>query len=219
MQNVVMLLKDIRKVQNTHDCRIDVVMSADRWNPIAALVLCGLTLPLVIHPRKVDLRIPIPNLYGFSDLAVHLVLLGQELIDDSGAAIPFCRELRKDDIEKHYKYYVDLREKVQWPREVYFFCMSPPDKTEVPADQCPITRLADDFVRFLGEPRSNVLNELKARQSEWSEDPNPWLLLRIGHLQDGLGDAIAARATFARGMEMYPARKEFCEMLLALNRD
>jgi hypothetical protein len=58
-----------------------------------------------------------------------------------------------------------------------------------------------------------VRRDLSLARERWERTGDAWWLIRIGHLQEGLGNAEAAIATFAAGSEQFPGRPEFGALL------
>jgi hypothetical protein len=113
VQDCLALLTELRQLRDREVYNaVEVVLSGERWSPIAAVLLKGCRLPEVIQPEQSDLRIPIPDLYGFATSASAVLFpstLGEA--DEQGEVrpVPFCEDLGPENLPPNRPYFSDLR--------------------------------------------------------------------------------------------------------------
>lgn len=223
MQDCLALQAEILHIAELNICDgVQIISSEEDWNPIAAVLLKGFNLPPSINPSMIDLRIPIPDLYGFTTSAS--VLLTDEMLlertDEHGLSqVPFCRSLQREDIQDHENYFVDLREQREWAPEMFYLCITPIDQTSAKGfKHISLYQFTNYLLDYLASPRATLLSDLDFSMNQWQQTNDGWWLLRIGHIYEGLNEIGKARDAFLLGENLFPSQKEFSLKLRRLDR-
>jgi hypothetical protein len=215
VQSCVALAAEVAGLEARGFGTVAVVTSAERWNPVAAVVLQDVELPPGLTPRCADLRIPIPNLYGFATSA-SVVLLSEVLYStdaDGVWPVPFCEPLTAALVQRHRPFFVDLRAHRPNPPAGNFLCLAPALHPRARFRHAPLSAFADGLLHYLGAPRELLRRELDICAGIWKSSGEAWWLMRIGHIHEGLGEPARAREAYATGASRYPGRLEFRALL------
>jgi len=194
---------------------VGVVRSPERWNPVAAVTISGLDLPAGISPDTADLRIPVPNLYGFAAGAT-VVLLDRLLHAEDGGRlrpVPFCDPLTPPLAAHHRPYFADLRGRQPEP---YFLCLGTGSVVPSRFRHRPLDEFVDGLLDYLRAPFAALRAELDMCEHIWRTSGDARWLIRIGHLQEGLGDRAAALSSYSEGRDRFPGRPEFRDLVARL---
>jgi hypothetical protein len=213
VQNQLALAADLRRLPAG---RVEVVGSGDRWNPIAAMVLRQLALPDAVTPRLADVRLPVPNLYGFA-ANPSVVLFDAPLYErdpqapDGRRPVPFCRRLEPWDVAVHRPYYVDLRRHGPVLLGRPFVCLSPggrPDSYR----HLPLAELVEHLLRYLERPTHWTRRQLAAFREQWDGTGAADALLWLAHAHEGLREYRRAAALYEQGRARFRGRPEFAAL-------
>jgi hypothetical protein len=218
MQNCVALAAEVAELESRGFGAVAVVRSAERWNPVAAVVLPDVELPPGLTPRQTDLRIPIPNLYGFATSAC-VVLLNEVLYTkdaDDVWPVPFCEPLTATLVQQHRPFFADLRAHRPNPPAGNFLCLTPALHPQARFRHAPLPAFVDGLMHYLSAPRELLRRELDICADIWKSSGEAWWLMRIGHIHEGLGEPTRAREAYAAGASRYPGRPEFRALLARL---
>jgi|SRR5450631_462472 hypothetical protein len=215
MQNCVALAVEVTELQSRGFGTVAVVASPERWNPVAAIVLRGVELPPGITPHRADLRIPVPNLYGFATSA-SVVLLNKVLYAKEAGEVrpvPFCEPLTVALVQRHRPFFADLRAPRSKPPAGNFLCLAPALNLQARFRHAPLAAFVDGLLHYLGASRELLRRELDLCADMWRNSGDAWWLMRIGHIHEGLGEPTRAREVYATGASRYPGRPEFRALL------
>lgn len=213
MQDVLRLRAELAELARApgHE-GVEAVLSGERWNPLAAAVVAGLRLPPGLTPEKVDLRVPIPNLYGFASSA-YVVLLREPIALDGGRApLPGLHRLEDRCIANHRWKFVDFRERPGWDGPLHTFFLTPAWNPEGFV-HVPLAEFLGRVRDFLRDPRGHYAADLRACEARWRETREPWWLVRIVQLLIELGDVDRAREVARESRDRLPGRREFAALL------
>jgi hypothetical protein len=220
VQNCVALAAEVAELESRGFGTVAVVTSPERWNPVAAVVLRDVELPPGPTPPQTDLRIPIPNLYGFATSA-SVVLLNEVLYSKDGDdvwPVPFCEPLTAALVQQHRPFFADLRAHCPNPPAGNFLCLATGLHPRARFRHAPLAAFVDGLLHYLGAPRELLRRELDICTDIWKSSGEAWWLMRIGHIHEGLGEPARAREAYATGASRYPGCLEF-RALLARVRD
>lgn len=214
MQDCLALQQELSEiVASQRYAEIAVVPSKEPWNPVAAVILRQVTLPRCV-PSTIDLRIPIPNLYAFTN-SVYVVItyelvshLGQ---DGNTVPIPGYHKLEENCVNNHSKQFVDFREQVGWKSEMYTLFLTPEWDPEG-FKHTTITQFLMRLIKFFESPREYTKKELEYCAGRWRQTSNPWWLIRSGQLFAEIGDFESAREILLEGHRLFPSRQEFRQL-------
>jgi hypothetical protein len=213
VQDVLAIRSEVAELRRLALGDLRLVRSCDRWNPVAAVLVSDVRLPPAVSPARTTLRLPLPNLYGFAaSLSVAFIPVPLTVRGD-GRPVPFCLPLAADAIGVHRDYLVDLRENGGELAGAHYLCMTPATDPRAPFRHASMASFVVALLEYLRAPVQVVRRDLSIARERWEHTCDAWWLIRIGHLQDGLGDAEAAIATFAAGSEQFPGRPEFSALL------
>jgi hypothetical protein len=168
-------------------------------------------MPPGLTPPQLDLRVPLPDLYGFGASASVVLLDSAPLAE--GHPVPFCERLTDELLAQHAPYFADIRANPTELRLKFYLCITP---TQAAGDRfCHVSlpSFLGALLAFLRAPRATVGRELALCQELWQETRESRWLLRIGHLHEGLGEVERAQMTYAAGARRYPGRPEFAALL------
>lgn len=215
MQNCVALAAEVADLRSRGFGAVAVVTSPERWNPVAAVVLRDVGLPPGITPRRADLRVPIPNLYGFATCASVVLLSDLLYANDAGNVrrVPFCEPLTAELVRRHRPFLADLRTPGAKPPAANFLCLTPAFDPRARFRQPPLTAFVDGLLDYLGAPYDLLRGELGVCTGMWRDSGEASWLMRIGHIHEGLGEPARAREAYAAGVARYPGRPEFRALL------
>jgi hypothetical protein len=211
VQNRPALSEEIGRLRD-RGLTVDELGSAERWNPVAAVTIRGLDLPAGIAPVRADLRIPVPNLYGFAACAT-VVLLEEMLLARDGSElrpVPFCDPLTPALAGRHRPYFVELRAR---PPAPYFLCLGPAPAGAARYRHVPLDGFLDGLLDYLRAPFAHLRAELDMVEHIWRSSGSAQWLIRLGHIREGLGDRAGALSAYAQGLDRFPGRTEFRELV------
>lgn len=222
MQDCLALLTELRQLRDRGVYNaVEVVLSGERWSPVAAVLLSGCRLPEVIQPEQSDLRIPIPDLYGFATSA-SVVLFPSTLFeaDEQGEVrpVPFCEDLGPENLPPNCPYFSDLRAHGEQLEGMAYLCLNPIWSPQDGFYHTPLPAFVQYVLDFLEGPHALVENDLDYCQEQWAISRDPWWLIRIGYIHEGLGDLDQARQMYLQGEEAFPGRKEFAALAHRVGR-
>lgn len=185
---------------------VEVISSAEPWNPIAAVDISGLRLPASIRPRRTDLRIPIPDLYGFAASAA--VAVTKERIEclsgGKDMTVPFCVQVDEATLRWQHPFYVDVRENGEFLLGRYTTCVTPSALPERFV-HLPLPGFFGALIDFLENPVISVQGEIeKMVHAASATGLNVAAALRLAHLLESVGECDAAMGVLSRGLEIYP---------------
>src|SRR5260370_4437179 len=214
MQDCAALRNELQDLRTSFPCLgVSVVRSHERWNPVAAIVISSAKLPSVIMPDTIDVRIPIPNLYGFA-VSANIAVIGQSLQErvtgnSKLRSVPFCVKIIDATLDIQRDYYVDVRENREKLLGRYSVCVTPrilpPRYVHIP-----LIDFMSSLLTYLSDPTATVvaeLDECKDILAKYGVDPH--LLLRMSHLYEGLTDYSAALAIAEQACTLYPNAEWF----------
>jgi hypothetical protein len=213
VQNQLALADNLRRLPAA---QVEVIGSGDRWNPVAAVVVRRLALPDAVTPPLADVRLPVPNLYGFA-ANPSVVLFDSPLHErdpqapDDRRPVPFCRRLERFDLAVHRPYYVDLRRHGPALLGRPFLCLSPGGP---PARyrHLPLAELVEHLLRYLERPTHFTRRQLAAFQEQWHATGAADALLWLAHAHEGLGEYRRAAALYEQGRARFRGRLEFAAL-------
>lgn len=73
----------------------------------------------------------------------------------------------------------------------------------------PLPAFVDALLDYLRTPYRTLRHELLSCEDRWLETEHPSWLIRLGHLQEGLGHLSAAVRTYRHGAARFPYRPDF----------
>lgn len=212
MQNCAALNLELRALSEYAPCsKISIARSSERWNPVSAVILNGLRLPSAITPQTIDLRIPIPNLYGFavsSGIGVTSEML-YERADCGLRPVPFCSKITERVIDLQAEYYVDVRENSAMLVGRNSICVTP---AVLPPYfvHLKIDHFLSQLLEYLSSPSMKVKNALSECEIALQCQPNdPFLWLRVAHLHEGLQEYSTALEYVERAILAFPKAEWF----------
>jgi hypothetical protein len=212
MQNCTALNLELQALSERAPCsKITIALSSGWWNPISAVILNGLRLPSVITPQTIDLRIPIPNLYGFAvsaGIGVTSEIL-YERADRGLRPVPFCSKITERIIDVQTEYYVDVRENSAMLMGQNSICVTP---AALPPYfiHLKINDFLSQLLEYLSSPSTKVKNALSESEIALQSRPNdPFLWLRVAHLYEGLQEYSAALEYVERAILAFPKAEWF----------
>jgi hypothetical protein len=211
VQNRPALREEIDRLRD-RGLAVGVLDSPERWNPVAAVTISGLAMPAGVEPAAADLRIPVPNLYGFAACAT-VVLLDEMLYARDGAQmrpVPFCDPLTPALVGRHRPYFAELRTRAPEP---YFLCLGAGPVGPARFRHVPLERFVDGLLDYLTAPFALLRAELDTCEHIWRTSGAADWLIRIGHLREGLGDRAGAHRAYAEGFARFPGRPEFRDLV------
>ena len=206
MQNLRTLVDEIDEIVRWPGARaVELIDSVDPYNPVAAVVLREMIMPDGIRPAAVDVRFPVPRLYGFclgwsaALLPVELALVGP----GSSEAVPFLRLFDDHDL-RWYSYFVDIDGRRDWFESTYVLCLAPQHTSNGRYRHVRLLEYAEYLLDYLRRPRLHVSGELARSQAAFGRRPNPFDLHRMAYLEYGLGQRDRARELYREGRQRYP---------------
>lgn len=207
MQSYAAILAEVTELRETIPCAgVDIIPSNEPWNPVAAVVIRQVQLPAAIRPRTVDLRIPIPNLYGFAvsaGVAITSVPLMEETADGL-RVVPFCVPAEHTTLEKQRGYFVDVRENYELLLQGFSTCVTPADMPEYFV-HITLRQMVEFLLGFLGSPTQAVREELaRLRGLVETNGPSAFLLMSIAHAHEGLREYDRAIEVLDDATSLYP---------------
>jgi len=208
MQCVAALKEELLLLKDQVDCsNVIIVPSSESWNPIAAVVIKSLMMPATIIPSKVDIRIPVPNLYAFA-VSCNAGFIWTELrecINESPVPVPFCTPVDTKILDIQQPYYVDVRENRSALLGSFSICVTP-EVTSHRFAHTPLQDLVRHLLGYLESPTAAVRMEIeKSQEVLRRNDCGPSTLLRLAHLYEGIREYAAALTVVEEGLRMYPA--------------
>lgn len=183
-----------------------LVRSSEPWNPISAVELTGVTLPAAVQPNLVDLRIPIPDLYGFGSSAAVAVTATCLEVNLNGYRhrVPFCAEVTDDVVAHQRWFYVDVRENSDLLLNRYTLCVTP---SELPRrfSHLPLKGFVGALLTYLEDPigavESEIANLVNYMNSVVADVDH---MLRLAHLLEGLARYEDALLVLNKGLTLFP---------------
>lgn len=207
MQNLV-LIREETQALDARCARTTLVRSADRWSPIAAVRMHGVDLPDAVRPRRVDLDILVPDLFGFAADA-SLVLFTEPLRRADGGPIPFQAPLQADTVAQLTPFLPALRSPgpdfLGRPHLCLLPESGPPDRYR----HLPLLDFVDRLLEYLSAPVEGPEADVAACRRAWELTRDPWWLRRLGHALDGLGRDAEALEVYRTGQRCFPHRPDF----------
>ena len=173
---------------------------------MAAVKISGLILPVSVRPRRTDLRIPIPDLYGFAtSTAVAVTNERIEcLVDGKDTTVPFCVQIDEATLQWQHPFYVDVRENGEFLLRRYTICVTPSTLPERFV-HLPLAGFVCALIDFLEDPIIAVQGEIeKMVHSACATGLSVATALRLAHLLESVGECEAAMRALSRGLEIYP---------------
>jgi hypothetical protein len=230
VQDCLALQTEIPQVQALGVCDgVAVVPSKEVRNPVAAVLLRDFGLPDVISPARVDLRIPIPDLYGFASSA-SVVLFDRPLLEINEAEgqregdatlnrrVPFCEPITSEAWEVHRPYLTDFRCHPSEILHLYYLCLTPLWSAGSGYQHTTLSQFVRYLHQYLQAPTLSLERDAQICEDEWAATGEAWWLLRAAHIYEGLGRFELARETCVKGHRVFPARKEFPRLLGRIER-
>jgi hypothetical protein len=212
MQDCFALRRETRDLPSAVCCEgVSLVPYDDRWNPVAAVIVHGLKLPDTVAPRTVDLRIPIPRLYGFSTVVV-FSLTEMQLMDVGGRApirVPFCRPFLERDATKHGPYLPDFVNRSGWTDGMHLVCITPEWAAMARVRHIALSEYVSGLLTYLRDSVSLVKAELTGLMDMAEREPRPETLMRLGYLLFTIGDVDTAKRVCQVGLGLFPAYRGF----------
>lgn len=209
---------ELRDLVDLHPhTQIELVYSPEPWNPVASVLLRSVTLPPNILPVTADIRVPIPDLYGFAQSA-SVILLKDVLHcvrDDTTTVVPGLQKAEERHVASHKQYYADLRSN-HHPLLHWYFLYLTPRWSATGFRHVPLIEVLGRFVEYLHNPYCFLGEQIDYCQRCWSTTHNPWWLLRVAELYLEAGEMVAARQALSQGQQLFPTRPDFSIMLAAL---
>ena len=228
MQSCAALNNELRDLRASFPCSgVTVVRSRERWNPISAVVVNSARLPSTITPDTIDVRIPIPNLYGFA-VSANIAVVAQPLQERVAGScdlrpVPFCSRTADYILDVQREYYVDVRENREALVDKYSVCVTP-KILPYRYVHIPLTDFMSSLLIYLTAPTTAVVAELGECQEMLArQGPDPSLLLRMSHMYEGLSDYTAALNVAEQACSLYPNAEWFIrkatQLRLAIKRE
>jgi Tetratricopeptide repeat len=173
MQNKAMIDHELSELELAFpDSRVHAIGSDEPWSPVAAVVLPRLALPAGLSEETADLRIPIPDLYGFSTSASVVVLDAPvRETEHENRPVPFCDPIDSSTAEMQAEYFVDVRENADALIGRYSLCVG---VTRLPArfHHVPLLDFVRELFNYLSRPTASVEAEIDSNRHALQR--NPW---------------------------------------------
>lgn len=215
MQDCLAIQQELPELLTSRFCEgVSVIASQEPWNPVAAVILRQVILTHCT-PSTVDIRIPIPNLYAFTN-SVYVILNHEKVsyLNQNGAIepIPGYHKLGEECISNHSKQFVDFREQTGWTSEMYTLFLTPEWNPEG-FRHTTLTQFLVRLLDFFKAPREFIKREIEYCAGRWKQTASFWWLVRSGQLYAELGEFENAREMLVQGQRLFPRRHEFRQLL------
>jgi hypothetical protein len=199
--------------------RVAVIRSSDPWNPVSCVRLYGLTTCGDTMDARIDVRIPIPDLYGYaSSASIVLVDRAFALHDDHGLPrLPGLREVDNHMLSTHCESYVAVRESASVLKGTYMaYIMPVSDRSGFV--HSPLALVVRDFLSYVEHPHESLTVDARRCSAKWIVSGNPAWLLRMADIFLALGNTDRARETLTDAARRFPRHEEFARRLHGLSK-
>ncbi len=187
-----------------HD--MTLARSSEPWNPISAVELTGVTLPATVQPNLVDLRIPIPDLYGFASSAAVAITATRLELNMHGRIrpVPFCAEVTAAVIDQQRWFYVDVRENSDLLLHRHTLCVTPSELPRI-FSHLPLKGFVEALLAYLDDPvgavESEIANLVNGINTAGADVDH---VLRLAHLLEGLAQHGDSLIVIDKGLALFP---------------
>lgn len=214
LQNLAVLLEEVGSLCAAFGTdRILVIPSLDKWNPVAAVEIKDFDLPARLFPPRVDLRIPIPNLYAFCSSA-SVVIVNRAIVDldaensRTESCVLGLREITPESITSNLQYFADLRENRSGLLGMFYLYVIPPWVSGRFVHRT-LLELCEEVSLRVQDASAAYEDDIKYCTKVWQSTGNPWWLLRIAQLHYEAGNEDEARRVALDGKDRYRFREDF----------
>ncbi len=207
MQNIKIIEDEIRLLIDTSKIEnFDIVLSNEKWNPISSLIIRDFTFPQNILPSKANIRIPFPNLYGFSSTN-YIMLIDSVLKENIGGQyhdVPFCLPITEAETKNNVPLYVDFREKKYWEPSYHYLCIAPETSDRYTYSHLTISQFIYQVEKYLQSPSKKIQHEIIDLKGKWKKCKDYWVLIRLSYLYYGLGEIRTSIRILKIGLRLFP---------------
>lgn len=207
MQNLVLIREETRAL-DALCAGTTLVPSAERWSPVAAVRCHGVDLPDAVRPRRVDLDILLPDLFGFATDA-SVVVFDEPLVRADGGPVPFHAPLPADSVTQLAPFLPALRSPDRDVVDRPHLCLLPESGPPDHYRHLPLPDFVGRLLEYLSAPVEGSEADLAACRRAWELTGDPWWLRRLGHALDGLGRTADALEAHRTGQRLFPHLDDF----------